>query len=147
MARIKLELPAHVDFETRIRLRIGDINYGGHLGNDAVLSLIHEARVQFLAHLGYTELNVEGHGIILADAAVVYRAEAFYGDELAIKLALDDFNRYGCDFFYGLTELKSGKEVAKAKTNVVFFDYAARRPVDIPAAFLSRLSQSRGETA
>ncbi|WP_137938715.1 thioesterase family protein [Chitinivorax sp. B] len=147
MARIKLTLPERFQFETRVKLRIGDINYGGHLGNDALLGLIHEARVQFMASMGYTELDIEGYGIILADAAIVYRAEAFYGDELAIKLALDDFNRYGCDFFYCLTETRSNKEIARAKTNVVFFDYAARRPVDIPAAFLSKLSQSKGESA
>jgi hypothetical protein len=45
-----------------------DINYGGHLGNDAVLSLVHEARVRFLKQQGYTENNIEGAGIIMADA-------------------------------------------------------------------------------
>jgi hypothetical protein len=30
--------------------------------------------------MGYSELDVEGVGIIMADAAVMYRAEAFHGD-------------------------------------------------------------------
>ena len=52
MARIKITLPTHVDFSTEIALRIGDINYGGHLGNDAVLALVHEARVQLFVSQG-----------------------------------------------------------------------------------------------
>ncbi len=55
MARIKLELPEHFEFTTRIPIRITDINYGGHAGNDSMLSIIHEARVQFLKHYDFEE--------------------------------------------------------------------------------------------
>ena len=47
MARVKLTLPDACHFHTEVAVRIGDINYGGHLGNDAVLSLAHEARLQY----------------------------------------------------------------------------------------------------
>ena len=60
MARVKLALPESFSFETDIKVRISDINYGGHLGNDSVMSLIHEARLRFLEKYGYTELNVCG---------------------------------------------------------------------------------------
>lgn len=70
---MKLELPNRFQFTTDLNVRIGDINYGGHLGNDAMLSLIHEARVQFLKRLRYAEHNIEGVGIIMADAVVVYK--------------------------------------------------------------------------
>jgi acyl-CoA thioesterase FadM len=43
MARIKIELPQSFSFTCRIPVRITDINYGGHAGNDTVLSIIHEA--------------------------------------------------------------------------------------------------------
>ena len=59
-------------YETEIPIRISDVNYGGHLGNDAVLSLAHEARVRFLALRGFSEKDVEGVGIMMVDAAVVY---------------------------------------------------------------------------
>jgi acyl-CoA thioester hydrolase len=76
MARVKLEIPETLPFSTEISVRIGDINYGGHLGNDAVLSIVHEARVRFLGSLGYTEMNVEGKGIIMTDAVVVFKPSA-----------------------------------------------------------------------
>ncbi len=44
MPRVELELPERFQFVTEIPLRITDINYGGHLGNDALLSLLHEAQ-------------------------------------------------------------------------------------------------------
>ena len=48
MSRIKLALPDRWTFSTELPVRISDINYGGHLGNDAVLALAQEARVRFL---------------------------------------------------------------------------------------------------
>jgi len=46
MARIKIEIPDKFIYKTEIPIRITDINYGGHLGNDSLLSIIHEARVR-----------------------------------------------------------------------------------------------------
>ena len=77
--RVQLQLPETFSFQTEIPVRITDINYGNHLGNDAILSMMHEARVQFLQSLGYTELDVEGAGMIMADTAIIYKGEGFYG--------------------------------------------------------------------
>ncbi len=74
MARIKLELPENFPFDTELRVRITDVNYGGHMGNDALLGLLHEARVRFLAHHGLTELDIGGVGIIIADSVIVYQS-------------------------------------------------------------------------
>ncbi|WP_370060390.1 acyl-CoA thioesterase, partial [Neptunomonas phycophila] len=121
MARIKLEMPEHFIFSTVLPIRISDINYGGHLGNDAVLSMIHEARVRFLNNYHYTEQNIDGRGLIMTDSAIVYRSEGFYGDLIQIDVAVGDFNKYGCDIFYLLSNKKTAEELAIAKTGVVFF--------------------------
>ena len=60
MARINIDLPGDFKFSTTIPVRITDLNYGGHVGNDAILSIIHEARMQFLHHFGYSEINFGG---------------------------------------------------------------------------------------
>ncbi|NDG84238.1 MAG: thioesterase, partial [Proteobacteria bacterium] len=60
MPRIKIDLPERFAFSTELSLRITDINYGGHLGNDAVLGLVHEARVRFLKHHGFSETEIGG---------------------------------------------------------------------------------------
>ena len=65
MPRLKIDIPDNFAFETQIPIRITDLNYGGHLGNDKYLTLIHEARVQFLEHYGFSEMDVDGVGIIM----------------------------------------------------------------------------------
>ncbi len=135
MARIKLDLPERFPFSTELRVRITDVNYGGHMGNDALLGLLHEARVQFLAHYGLSELDICGAGIIMADSVIVYKSEAFPGERLELAVTVTDFNRYGCDFVYRVTEKTSGREVARAKTGIVFFDYQQRAIQKVPQPF------------
>lgn len=140
MARLSIHLPEVFPFATDIQVRIGDINYGNHLGNDALLSLVHEARVRFLQSLGFSELDIDGSGLMLTDAAIVYKSQAFYGDLLTIFMAVGDFNKYGCDFFYKVVQKISGKEIAHAKTGAVFFDYTRQKMVAVPAAFLASIA-------
>ena len=59
-----------MDF-TSDSLYIGHINYGRHLDNAQLLSLVSEARLRFFKSMGYTELDVEGVGIVVADALLV----------------------------------------------------------------------------
>ena len=136
MARIKLDLPGHFPFSTELQVRITDANYGGHMGNDALLGLLHEARVQFLRHYGLSELDIGGAGIIMADSVIVYKSEAFPGERLNIAVTATDFNKYGCDFVYRVTEQVTGREVARAKTGIVFFDYQKRAVQKTPQPFL-----------
>ena len=135
MARIKLQLPDRNHFITEIPVRIADINYGGHIGNDSVLSLMHEARVQFLHHFGYREQDVDGAGIIMVDAVINYKAEGFYGMTLRIEVAVAEIESHGCDLYYRLSDVSTGKEIARAKTGIVFFDYETKKPMPTPDRF------------
>jgi acyl-CoA thioester hydrolase len=140
MARIRLELPATFAFQTDIPIRIGDINYGGHLGNDAVLSIVHEARVRFLESLGYSEGNIDGCAILMSDAVILYQSEGFYGDVLIVEVAVTDIQSVACDIVFRLTNAKSGKEIARAKTGIVFVDPTTKRIVAVPAGFRARFT-------
>ena len=141
MARIKIEIPKKFIYKTEIPIRISDINYGGHLGNDSLLSIIHEARLQFLNHLGYSESNIEGSGIIMVDAGIQYKSEAFYADELIIEVAVTDFTGIGCDFVFRLTNKNSNKEIATAKTGIVFFNYEKRKTATVPPEFKKKIEE------
>ncbi|HEY6625800.1 MAG TPA: thioesterase family protein [Ignavibacteriaceae bacterium] len=141
MTRIKIGLPDKFIFKTEIPIRITDINYGGHLGNDSLLSIVHEARVRFLKHLEYSESNVEGNGIIMIDAGVQYKSEGFYGDELLVEVTVSDFTGIGCDFVYRLTNKESNKEIAVAKTGIVFFDYKKRKTAPVAIEFKKKIER------
>ena len=105
------------------------------LGNDAVLSILHESRIRLLMEHGYSEFNVEGVGIIMTDSAIVYKSEAFYGESLRIQIAVQDFSKYGCDIYYLVRERESGREIVKAKTGIAFFNYEERKLAAVPEKF------------
>ena len=139
MSRIKIELPEKFIYKTEIPIRITDINYGGHFGNDSLLSIVHEARIRFFKSLGFDELDVEGVGIIMIDAQIQYKQEGFYGDILIIEIALTEFTSVGCDFVYRVTNKNTNKEIALAKTGIVFFDYEKRKTASVPAEFKKKI--------
>lgn len=143
MARVKLDLPKKFIFSTNYTVRISDVNYGGHVGNDAILTIMQEGRLALLKAMGIKdELSIdEGVGIIVADAVVIYKSEGFHGDELEIKIAVDDFNKFGFDMYYQLINIKSEKEVARGKTGIVCLNYQEKKITPIPAKFEEKLKQ------
>jgi len=141
MARVKIDLPEKFIYQTQITLRISDINYNDHLGNDAVLTLAQEARLRFLNKHGFSELNIAGVGIIMVDAAVQYKAEGFYGDTLIIEVGIKDITKTGCDMVYQITNIENEKVIAIVKTGIAFFDYQKRKVVTTPEEFLEIIKE------
>lgn len=141
MARIKITIPQKKIFSTHLPVRISDINYGNHLGNDALVSLLHEARVQWLASGNYTELNIEGIGLIQGDLAVEYKNESYYGDTLLISLAIDEIQKASFEIFYEITTERNGSPliIAKAKTGMVCFNYETKKVAGVPEKFIEFL--------
>ena len=142
MNRIKIDLPENFHFYTTLIIRVTDLNYGGHVGNDSFLSLIQEARQQFLRSHGYEELSIAGFGLIMVDVAIEFKRELNYGDKVTISVAADGFDKLGFDIFYKL-EMNNGKEillVGKAKTGMLCFDYEQKKKVSVPDEVIKKLS-------
>jgi acyl-CoA thioester hydrolase len=138
MGRIKLQMPEKFIFKTSLEIRIGDINYGGHLANDAMLALSHEARLRFFASYHYSEKDIEGLGLIMTDAVVIYKNEAFYGDHLSIEMAIADISRLGFDLYYQITNVNNDKQIANIKTGLVFFNYDLHKITPTPEIFFTK---------
>lgn len=141
MARIKIQLPSRFKFSTVIPVRITDLNYGGHVGNDTVLSIIHEARVQFLQSLGYKELDIEGVGLIMSDVAIEFKSELFYGDVVTAHVSAGDFTSAAFDIYYQLEKVTTNETtvVVTAKTGMVCYDYSKKKIAGIPLVAKSKL--------
>jgi acyl-CoA thioester hydrolase len=135
MARITLTLPDTFTYYTELTVRIQDINYGNHVGNDAFVSLLHEARIRYFTHLGYSETDIEGCAIVISDLAVVYKAQALHRDRLKCEIAAKEFNKYGCDIFYRVTHAQKNTLILEAKTGIVFFNYRENKVTRMPRAF------------
>lgn len=141
MNRIKITLPDHFHFHTDIKIRITDLNYGGHVGNDVFLALIHEARQQFLMQHGYQELSFAGVGLIMADAVLEYKKELNHGDTVRISVCAADFDKLGFDLFYKIELIQTDDLVlaGKAKTGMICYDYSAKKKTSIPEKALQKL--------
>jgi acyl-CoA thioester hydrolase len=142
MARIKVELPEKFSFSATIPVRITDLNYGGHVGNDTILSLIHEGRVQYLKQFGLEELKFAGAGLIMGDVAIEFKNELFHGDVIKIWVAAAEFTKISFDLFYKLEKINGEKAepVAFAKTGMICFDYAKKKVVAIPEGVKEKLT-------
>ena len=134
MPRLKLNpLPAY-PFSCELVVRTTDLNYGGHLGNDSLLSLIHEARVALLAVHGFGELDFGGVSLILGDTAVVYQAEAYAGERLVFEAAAGEPSRSGFRIFYRVTRADDGQVIALVENGMACFDYETRKITTLPPA-------------
>lgn len=143
MARIKIDLPAKFSFSTSIPIRITDINFGGHVGNDTILSIVHEARAKFFTHLGYTELDFGGSGTIMSDVAIEYKDQIYYGDEVLASIAVGEITKVAFDLFYKLEKRSAdGKQsiVALAKTWMVCYNYELKKVAAIPQKAIEKIT-------
>jgi len=142
MSRITFELPERFVFATELQIYISHVNQGGHLDNAQLLTLVSEARVRFFRWLGYTEGNVAGCPIVVGDIVAQYKSEGYHGETLRVEMAPADFNRYGFDLVFRMSESTQGREVARGKVGVVFINRADRKVAPVPEAFQQRLHET-----
>ena len=136
MARLQLDFSQQqFRYQTHMTVRSTDINAANHLSNDAMISMISEARARFLFDHGIRETAQDGPGIIVTDLATMYRAEAHARDQLLFEVGVMDFNRYGGDIIFRITRPLDATLIALAKSGFVFFDYAGSKVAPMPDAF------------
>ena len=133
-------------FTLSYRVRIADVNYGGHVANSAVLNFFQDARIAYLQNLGdYSELNIGGDcGIILPEAHVQYRAEMFHDDVLEIGARVKQLGRSSFTMTYRIE--RGGQVTAEGETTLVCFDYQARKPRRLDKLFRAAVEAFEGET-
>jgi acyl-CoA thioester hydrolase len=140
MPKIKLKKQDNYEFEYKTTLQVTDINYGGHLGNDTLVGITHEARVNLLRALGFSELDLgDGKtGIIMADLAINYLGEGFMFDEITVYSHIDEISSASYRIFHYIAS--NEKTIALAETGIIAFDYNERCIVEIPKSFIEALN-------
>lgn len=138
MARVKLEIQKNYPFISEFTVRVGDLNYGGHVGNSEMVGIIHDARVKLLSRMGATEgdLGDGKTGIVMDDIVVNFRAEGFLGDKLTVGCVFTEVGQAGFRIAYHVT--RAGETVAVAETGLVGFNYTARAISFLPDSFKNR---------
>lgn len=126
----------------RIEVRVGDINYGGHMGNDKALLVFHDARIAFLESLGFNEKNIGGPAIIMRDAHVNFRKEVFLHDILTVDVGIDEVTLTSFNITYTVKRENDDVVVFLGSTGLVAFDYETRKVVKVPEAFLQKIKKT-----
>ncbi len=147
MPRIQLTPAEHYPFVTEIQIYISHVNQGGHLDNAQLLALVSEARVRFFKSLGYFEAGVEGTLIVVGDIVAQYKSEGYHGETMRVEMAAADFNKYGFDLQFRMSEKATSRDVALGKIGIVFIRPENRKVTPIPTAFLARVEQLSGTSS
>ena len=141
MSRIQLTPAPRYSFSTEIQIYISHVNQGGHLDNAQLLTLVSEARVRFFKSLGYYERGVEGTLTVVGDIVAQYKSEGFHGETLRVEMLPAEFNKYGFDLQFRMSEKETHREVALGKIGIVFVNPQDRKVSLIPPVFLDKVRQ------
>lgn len=145
MPHIKLKARPSYEYAHPLKVRVTDINYGGHLGNEALLGLIHEARAAFLQKLGFNTVK-KGEdllGLIIADINVNFKEEAFAGDQLMIDCQIGEVTPKSFRLFHRIRREKD--VVALVETGLIAYDYQDRKIASLPKGFPQGLGHFRNK--
>jgi acyl-CoA thioester hydrolase len=140
VARVKLTPLDHYKNIYETTVEVTDINYGNHLGNDALVGIIHRARVHFLHRLGASEYDLgDGKtGILLADLIANYKEESFLFDKLSVESSIGEVRSKGFRMFHKITA-EQGRLIALVETGLVAFNYQKRKVARVPESFVSKI--------
>ena len=130
-------------FTSTYKVTIGDINYGGHLGNDKALVIFQDARLHFLKTLKLSEMDIgEGCGIIMVESGVRYHREAFLHDELAVTVEVSEIRGKKFTLSYSVLRNSDNTQVLSGFTSFLSFNYQTRKVVKLPMQFKKQLETS-----
>lgn len=140
MSKVVINLPESFALELPYRVLYSDVNAANHLGADRVLPIALEGQMQFIKSLGYEDAIIfEDAGLIMVSAETAYISEAFYADELILRVAAVNFSAKSFELVYSIYNSTKSQETARVRATMLFFDYNERKVVNIPEGFLAKL--------
>jgi len=142
MPRAKLTEQPTYEFCYPITIQPRDINYGGHLGVDSLVSIIGTARAYIFKSICLSEGNLGDNrvGIIMTDFMVNLKAEGFMFDNLEVYTHVGELTKNGFRFFHKIT--RGPSLVALAEAGFLAYDYTAKRVTSVPVKFSNALGLS-----
>lgn len=140
MTRLELNIPEKILFETEFQIKLEDINFAKHMGNERILVHANTVRTAFYKHLDLLEGDWDnGHGTIVANHCIKYISEGFLDDRIVCKVGISELT--SCSFDMVMYFVKAnGKPLAIIRTGVVYFDYNERRIREIPKNYLDKFN-------
>lgn len=127
-------------FSHKIEVRFRDCDPLGHVNNAAYLTYLEQARLCYWRSLwGFGVDPSASPGVIMARAEIDYRLPARYGQTLDVRIDLAAVGKTSFTYDYDVVD-EQERVVASARTVQVMYDYAAARPVPIPAEIRAKMA-------
>ena len=129
----------------RLQVRFRDCDPLGHVNNSVYLTYVEQAHLAYWTELGGGSFSVLQPGLILARAECDYVRPAMPGEWLDVWVGT---TRIGRTSFTMECEIlgADGQLVARTRTVQVMYDYAAAKPVPVPALFRAKMEEYEGRT-
>jgi len=143
MPRVTLNEQSRYEFQYETTIKTTELNYANHLGNDALVGMLQDARVQLFKTLGFRELDLgDGKtGIIIGDLVVNFKSEGFLFDNIKIECHIDEISTKSFRIFYRIRKVPENNLIALAETGLVAFDYTQRQVSELPLEFVKSLKK------
>jgi acyl-CoA thioester hydrolase len=136
-----------------IEVRFADTDGMRHVNNAKYLTYCEIARIRYWTDVtGETfGLHTEGiESLILAEARITYRAQAFYGDTVTVQTRATRIGRSSFTLEHRLTAHRPGggpsRLVAVSESVLVRFDYEIDRPVPLSDEHVAAIEAYEGRS-
>jgi acyl-CoA thioester hydrolase len=116
---------------TRLQVRFRDMDAMGHVNHAVYLTYLEVARTEYWFALTSSR-SIEAFTFIVLKAECLYQSPAVLGEELVIQTGITRLGNTSFTMSYQIRESVSGRDVAKASTELVMYDYARKKPARIP---------------
>ena len=127
------------NFAIPLTVRVGDLNYGNHVGHQNFILYFQEARIAYLAQFGCSELDIKGYGMIVSAVQCRYKHELFLGDKIKVCCRVCELKPKRFTMQYQIE--KQEIVCATGTTDNICFDYGAKRIASLPAEFIDDIKR------
>jgi YbgC/YbaW family acyl-CoA thioester hydrolase len=126
-----------------LKVRMDDVNYGKHVGHQTYFSFFQEARIAYLAQFGFSELDISGYGMIIAEANCTYKNQLYYGDDITVGCGISVL---GPKMFAMDYRISKGDQIcALGYTKSLCFDYGSKKVTKLPLEFATAVKAFEGK--
>jgi acyl-CoA thioester hydrolase len=129
-------------FSIALTVRVIDLNYANHVGYQNFFSFFQEARIAYLKQFDYSEMDIEGHGMIIGEANCRYKQELFLNDQILVACAVTELMSKGFVMEYQIS--KANTICATGHTKNFCYDYQTKRVIRPPEAFVQAVRDFDG---
>lgn len=77
----------------------------------------------------------------MGDIVAQYKSEGFHGEAMRVEMVTTDFNKYGFDLQFRMSDKDSAREVALGKMGIVLITRADRKVAPMQQVFRDKLDQ------